>query len=88
MQNQFEGRLFYSTSRQIMSSFREIFMGKKSLRIPVSIFGLRPAPRVFTKILRVPISLLRRLNIRIWINLDGILLMSQSIERLLSQETP
>ena len=28
-------------------------------------FGLGPAPRIFTKILKVPISLIRRLNIRI-----------------------
>ena len=46
-------------------------------------FGLEPAPRVFTKILKVPISLLRRLNIRVLIYLDDMLLMSQSIERLL-----
>ena len=47
-------------------------------------FGLRPAPRVFTKILKVPISLLRRLNIiYILIYLDDMLLMSQSTERLL-----
>ena len=39
-------------------------------------FGLGPAPRVFTKILKVPTSLLRRLNIRIFIYLDDMLLMS------------
>ena len=45
-------------------------------------FGLGPAPQVFTKVLKVPISLLLRLNTRIMIYLD-MLLMSQSIERLL-----
>ena len=83
VQNRFEGQLFYSTSRQIMSSSSEVFMGRESLQISVSLFGLGPAPRVFTKILKVPISLLRRLNIRILIYLDDMLLMSQSIERLL-----
>ena len=46
-------------------------------------FVLRPAPRVFTKILKFPISLMHLLNMRILIYLDDILLMSQSIERLL-----
>ena len=46
-------------------------------------FDLGPVPRDFTKILKVPISLLRRLNIRILIYLDDMLLMSQLIERLL-----
>ena len=46
-------------------------------------FGLGPAPRVFTKILTVQTSLLHRLNIRILIYLEDILLMPQSIERLL-----
>ena len=46
-------------------------------------FGLGPSPRAFTKILKVPISLLRRLNIRILIYLDDMLSMSQSVERIL-----
>ena len=43
-------------------------------------FGLGPAPKVFTKLLKVPITLLRRLNIRLIIFLDDILLM-QPIQR-------
>ena len=46
-------------------------------------FCVGPAPRVFTKFLKVPISLLQRLNIRILIYLDDMLLMSQTTERLL-----
>jgi len=45
-------------------------------------FGLGPAPIVFTKLLKVPITLLRRLNIRLIIFLDNILLMAASIEQL------
>ena len=44
-------------------------------------FGLGPVPQIFTKILKVPISLLPCLNIRNLIYLDNMLLMSQSIER-------
>ena len=64
-----------------MSSLSEVFMGRESLRIPVSVFWSRKLFKVFTKILKVPISLLRCLNIRIL--LDDMLLMSQSIEILL-----
>ena len=78
MQNRSEERLFYSTSSQNMSSFNEIFMGRASLRIPVSMFW----SEIFTKLLKFPISLLRRLNIRILIYLDD-MLMSQSIVELL-----
>ena len=46
-------------------------------------FGLGPAPMIFTKILKIPISLLRRLQIRVIIYLDDMLLMSQTIEELL-----
>ena len=57
-------------------------MSKIDLKNECLCFGLAPAPRVFTNILKVPISLLHRLNIRILIYLDDMLLMSQSIERL------
>ena len=43
-------------------------------------FGLGPAPRFFTKILKVPISLLRRLQIKILIYIDDILIVAGSKE--------
>ena len=46
-------------------------------------FGLGPVPMIFTKILKVPISLLRGLQICVIIYLDDILLMSQTLEKLL-----
>ena len=42
-------------------------------------FGLGPAPRIFTKLLKIPIAVLRRIQIRIIIYLDDMLLMSQTI---------
>ena len=42
-------------------------------------FGLGPAPRIFTKLLKIPIAVLRRINIRLIIYLDDILLMAQSL---------
>ena len=46
-------------------------------------FGLCPVRLIFTKILKIPISLLRRLQIRVIIYLDAMILMSQTIEELL-----
>ena len=46
-------------------------------------FGLGLAPRIFSKLLKVPIALLRRLNIRLMIYLDGILLMGRTLEEIL-----
>ena len=46
-------------------------------------FGLGPAPRIFTKTLKVPVSLIRRLNIRIVIYLDDMLLLGRSIKEVL-----
>ena len=84
VQNRLEGRLFYSTSRQIMPSFGENVMGRESLWIPVFMYVLvSDQPSSFYQNLESPISLLRCLNIRVLIYLDDILLMSQSIERLL-----
>ena len=46
-------------------------------------FGLGPAALIFTKILKVQISLLRMLQIRVIIYLDDTLLVSQTLEELL-----
>ena len=46
-------------------------------------FGLGPAPRVFTKILKIPIAILRRLKIRIIIYLDDMLMLAKSIQEIL-----
>ena len=46
-------------------------------------FGLAPAPLIFIKILKVPISLVRRLQILVIIYLNDMLLMSQTLEELL-----
>ena len=46
-------------------------------------FGLRLAPRIFKKLLKVPIVLLRRVNIRIIIYLDDMLLMRRALPEIL-----
>ena len=48
-------------------------------------FGLRlsSAPKVFTKLLKIPISIPRRINIWIVIYLDNMLMMGQTLEEIL-----
>ena len=45
-------------------------------------FGLVPAPRIFTKLLKIPIAVLRWIQIRTIIFLDNMLLMSETIKGL------
>ena len=45
-------------------------------------FGLGPAPRLFTKLMKVPMSILRRLGIRLIIYLDDILIFGSSQEEI------
>ena len=46
-------------------------------------FGLGLCPRIFTKLLKIPITILRRLNIRLIIYIDGTLIMGSSMSKLL-----
>ena len=51
-------------------------------------FGLGPCPRIFTKLLEVPITILRRLNIRLIIYIDDMLIMGSSmLEILMARDT-
>ena len=45
-------------------------------------FGLRLAPRIFTKLLKVPIAVLRRANIRIIAYLNDMLLMGRMLPKM------
>ena len=46
-------------------------------------FGLGPAPRIFAKLMKTPIALVRRLNVWLIIYLDNILLMDSSLEEIM-----
>ena len=46
-------------------------------------FGLGPAPLIFTKLMKLPISLLWRLNIRLIIYLGDMLIMARSVQELI-----
>ncbi len=46
-------------------------------------FGMAPAPRIFTKLMKVPMAVLRRLLIRLIIYIDDMLLMARTREQAL-----
>ena len=46
-------------------------------------FGLGSAPRIFTKLLKIPISVLQKINIWLIVYLDDILIMLRSLEEIL-----
>ena len=47
-------------------------------------FGLGRAPRIFTKLLKIiPIALQRKLNIRLMVCLDSILIIGRTLEEML-----
>ena len=45
-------------------------------------FGLGPAPRIFTKLLKAPVSLLRRLMIRVTLYLSDLLILGNSMNEI------
>ena len=45
-------------------------------------FGMRPAPIIFTKMLKVPISVLRHLVIRVIIYLNDLLILGNSMSQI------
>ena len=51
-------------------------------------FALGPAPRIFTKLLKVPMTISRKINIKIIIYLDDMLLIGHSLEEtVMSRDT-
>ena len=48
-------------------------------------FGLAPVPKVFIKLLIIPIYLLRRINIRIIVYLDDMLLIGRTLQEIVTE---
>ena len=74
-------RLLSGCSKKGIKKICMVSVGRDTLRVPFSLFSSRSSS--FTKILKVPISLLRSLQIRVIIYLNNMLLMSQTLEELL-----
>lgn len=59
--------------------YLKFFWRNKIMEFTSLPFGIAIAPRVFTKIMKIPIAILRCLGIRLVIYLDNILIMNQSL---------
>ena len=60
--------------------FLRFYWGEILYQMTVLAFGLGPAPRAFTKLMKAPIGFLRRLGFQLLIYLDDLLLMADSLE--------
>jgi len=80
LQNRSQRCIFFGPSVSETPKIYMFPMRRSTLRIPLSLFWPGVGTRIFTKLLKIPISILRRLNIRIIIYLDDMLLMRSTIE--------
>lgn len=84
MQNTLKRRIFCSTISQKLPEICEIPIEGNLYELLCPYFGLSAAPKIFTKLIKIPISLLRRLSIfRILIYLDDMLLMGATLYKFL-----
>lgn len=86
-QTRSEGCLFFSTSEYTISKICQVPMKKKRFinsSVPMYVFWFRPSFQTFTKLMMVPISLLRKLNKRLIIYLDKIIIFGQTWEETLT----
>jgi len=75
----FERCIFFSIFKSL-----SVFSGREKIyEFLCMCFGLGPAPRLFTKLMKVPISLLRKLNIRVIVYLDDFLVVGKTIQEIL-----
>ena len=83
MQAGYERCLFFSSTASVMKELCSVSWSGNLCEFLYLCFGLGPAPRIFTKLLKIPLSVLRRINIRIGIYLDDMLIMDQTTEEIL-----
>ncbi|XP_070573977.1 uncharacterized protein [Ptychodera flava] len=83
MQGGSEGCLLKYTGQSDTSKYLKFQWRQKMYQFLCLTFGLASAPRIFTKLMKPVIAILRRLGIRLIIYLDDIRLMNQSKELLL-----
>ena len=85
LQNRSERCLFLSATVHELKKVCEIFLVGKSLRASLPSFWIGTCSEDI-KLLKLPIALLRWLNIRLVIYLDDILLMGKTLEEILMSQ--
>ena len=90
MQTPSEGCILFSSIKSCIQKVCLGFLGQGSFTsfFLCLCFGLGPAQRIFAKLLKTPVSVLRCLNILIITYLDDMLLIGHTIEeRLMARNT-
>ena len=80
-----QGCLFFSTPSQGLSKICKISMGEEIAPISLSVLRLPLVPKIFTKLMKVLISIFRRLNILMILFLDDILLITRPQEEIVAR---
>ena len=83
LQTEFEGCILFSFIESCIQNICAVSLARETLRVSLSLFWTRTAPRIFTKLLKIPVSVLHRLNMLIIIYLDDLLLICHAIEEML-----
>ena len=83
VQARHERRLFLSPPKQNLKGKTSFLVVWEAIRVPLPLFRPESCTKIFIKILKVPMSLLRRFNIRIIIYLDDMLLLGKTMEEIL-----
>ena len=78
MQTGFEACILFSSIKSGIHKICAVSLLGKLYEFLCLCFGLGPAPKIFTKLLKIPVSVLRCLNILIIIYLDDMLLIGHT----------
>ena len=77
-----EGCSLLCSTASKTSEVHPVLLEGQSYKFLCLCFGVGPAPRLFTNLVKTPLAILRRIDIWIIVNLDDMLFMSQTIEGL------
>ena len=80
MEAEYERRLLFSFTASAIKELCSVFIVRESLGIALLMLDVGPAP---TKLLKVPVSVLRGINIRIVTYLEDMLIMAQTMDKIL-----
>ena len=83
VQDGYKRCLLFSSTVSVIKNYVRFSWSENLYESLCLCFGLRPAPRIFAKLLKTPMSVLSRINIRIVIFLDNMLIMGQTMEKIL-----
>ena len=88
MQTGFEGCIYFSSIKSCIQKTCAVSLVREALRISLPLFWTTPSTRTSTKLIKIPVLVLRHLNIPIIIYLDDMLLIDHTIEEpLMARDT-